>query len=318
MDTRLVKVAARVQETEDICVLDLVAADGGVLPRFSAGAHIDVHLPGGLTRQYSLCNDPADASHYKIGVLREPGGRGGSLQMHLLKPGDTVRISTPRNHFPLAHNPSKSLLIAGGIGITPILCMAERLAFLDLDFELHYCARSVSRTAFRNRIASSNFASKVIFHFDDMTSRRLDISTLLSRQDADTHLYVCGPKGLMDAVLTEARRTGWSEERLRYEFFSGPAVTGSATDSTFTVRVASSGLSIPVEANQTIVQALATAGVFVPTSCEQGVCGTCLTRVLQGDPDHRDLYLTEEEKARNDMCLPCCSRAKSAVLVLDL
>ena len=114
------------------------------------------------------------------------------------------------------------------------------------------------------------------------------------------------------------RRTGWSEERLRYEFFSGPAVTGSATDSTFTVRVASSGLSIPVESNQTIVQALATAGVFVPTSCEQGVCGTCLTRVLQGDPDHRDLYLTEEEKARNDMCLPCCSRAKSAVLVLDL
>jgi vanillate O-demethylase ferredoxin subunit len=319
VELRKVRVASRTQETDEICVIDLVSADGSPLPAFSAGAHIDIVLPSGLTRQYSLCNNPAETSRYTIGVLRERDGRGGSLEVHGLRTGDVVQISDPRNHFALAHEPSRSLLVAGGIGITPILCMAERLATLGSDFELHYCTRSAASTAFRSRISASAFAGRVKFHFDDQgPEQRLDLPALLSGQDPRTHLYVCGPKGLIDFVLSEARRSGWADSRLHHEFFAGPAATDAGASRPFSVKVASSGLCVTVGADQSVVEALAAAGVYVPTSCEQGVCGTCLTRVLQGEPDHRDLYLTEEEKARNDTFLPCCSRAKGDTLVLDL
>jgi vanillate monooxygenase ferredoxin subunit len=319
LSTLSVRVARKVAEAVDIATFELVAADGSALPPFGAGAHVDVQVPGGLTRQYSLCNDSSESHRYQIGVLRDPNSRGGSVAMHdQVKEGDLLQISTPKNHFPLAHEAQHSLLLAGGIGITPILCMAERLAVAGADFKMHYCTRSRERTAFRARIAASAFARKVHFHFDDgAPEQKFDIAATLSRPSAGVHLYVCGPKGFMDAVLHTARAWGWPEDRLHYEFFSAEVVK-SDTDAGFEVKLASSGRVIPVAKDQSVVAALAAAGVVIPTSCEQGVCGTCLTRVLEGEPDHKDMYLTPDEQAANDQFLPCCSRSKSGRLVLDL
>ena len=317
--TLSVRVARRTIEAEGICSFELVGTDGAPLPSFSAGSHVDVELPGGLTRQYSLCNDPTETHRYLIAVLRDAASRGGSAAMHdAVKEGDVLTISTPKNHFALAHDARSHLLLAGGIGITPLLCMAERLANVGAAFEMHYCTRSPARTAFVGRIAASPFAGRVQHHFDDgPAAQRLDIAALLAAPPAGRHLYVCGPKGFMDAVLATARAQGWPEAQLHYEFFAAE-VAPQAGDGSFEVKLASSGRIVVVPADRTIVQALAEAGVSVATSCEQGVCGTCLTRVIDGEPDHRDAYLTDEERCRNDRFLPCCSRASSARLVLDL
>ncbi|MBS0440423.1 MAG: oxidoreductase [Proteobacteria bacterium] len=314
-----VRVARKSIEAEDICSLELVSADGAPLPAFAAGSHVDVQLPGGPTRQYSLCNDPAETHRYLIAVLRDPRSRGGSAAVHeRVNVGDTLVISAPKNHFALAHDASSHLLLAGGIGVTPLLCMAERLAHAGADFEMHYCTRSPARTAFRQRIAASAFAARVAFHFDDgEAAQKLDIAALLAAPRAGRHLYVCGPKGFMDAVLGSARAQGWPQAQIHYEFFGADAAP-AAGDGGFEVMLASSGRVIKVAPDRSVVQALAEAGVSVATSCEQGVCGTCLTRVIEGEPDHRDLYLTPQEQAANDQFLPCCSRAKSARLVLDL
>ncbi len=319
MTTLQVRVARKAFEAEGICSFELVSADGRPLPAFSAGAHIDVQVPGGPTRPYSLCNDPAEGHRYLIAVLKDAASRGGSAGLHeRVNEGDLLAISAPKNHFALAHEAKRHLLLAGGIGITPLLCMAERLATAGADFDLHYCTRSEARTAFRLRIASSAYAPHVRFHFDDgAPAQRLDIASLLATPVPGQHLYVCGPQGFMDAVLATARRNGWPEAQLHYEFFgAAPAPTGGDRD--FEVMLASSGRVVPVPAGKTVVQALADAGVSVMTSCEQGVCGTCLTRVIDGQCDHRDQYLTPEEQAANDQFLPCCSRAKTARLVLDL
>ena len=317
--TLQVRVARKATEALDIVTLELVATDGSALPAFGAGAHIDVQLPGGITRQYSLCNDPKETHRYLVGVLRDPASRGGSQAVHdLVKEGDVLQISTPKNHFPLVHDAKKSLLLGGGIGITPILCMAERLANTGAAFEMHYATRSPERTAFRERIATSSFADKVAFHFDDgAPEQKLDLAKLLVKPEAGTHLYVCGPKGFMDAVLNTARAQGWPEDQLHYEFF-GATVEKSDSDASFEVKLASSGRIVMVPKDKTVTQALAEAGVEIMMSCEQGVCGTCLTRVLEGVPDHKDSYLTPEEQAANDQFLPCCSRSKTPQLVLDL
>jgi vanillate O-demethylase ferredoxin subunit len=317
-DKLRVRVARTWREAEGICGFELVALDGAALPAFSAGAHIDVYLPGGLTRQYSLCNDPQETNRYCLGVLRDPASRGGSEAMHALAEGSELDISAPKNHFPLAADAQRSLLLAGGIGITPILAMAQQLAASRAPFDMHYCTRSQERTAFVERIRSSAFARDVHFHFDDGGgAQQLSLPDLLAEPQPGVHLYVCGPKGFMDAVLGTARASGWPEDQLHYEFFSAQVVH-SANDASFDVRLASSGKVIHIAADQTVIQALALAGVEVPYSCEQGVCGTCLTRVIEGVPDHKDLYLTPEEQAANDQFTPCCSRSKSAVLVLDL
>lgn len=314
-----VRVARKAVEAVDICTFELVSTDGSALPAFAAGSHVDVQLPGGITRQYSLCNDPSESHRYLIGVLKDPGTRGGSKAMHeLVNEGDELEISAPKNHFQLVHEAKRSVLMAGGIGITPILCMAERLAIAGADFELHYCTRSKDRTAFYARIQKSSFADKVKFHFDDGDPKqKIDLSTTLHSHPPGIHLYVCGPKGFMDAVLNMARVKGWNDDQLHYEFFSAEVVK-SDSDGSFQVKLASSGKIVVVPKDQTVVEALAAAGVEVQTSCEQGVCGTCLTRVLEGEPDHRDMYLMPEEQAANDQFLPCCSRSKSPMLVLDL
>ena len=229
-----------------------------------------------------------------------------------------LHISAPKNHFPLAHEAAHSVLMAGGIGVTPVLCMAERLAISGSSFEMHYCTRSPERTAFRQRISESPYAPKVQFHFDDgPEGQKLQLHRLLSPVRPGTHLYVCGPKGFMDWLLGAARSAGWPEAQLHYEFF-GAEVVKSEHDESFEVRLASSGKVVTVPKDRTIVQALAAIGVEIATSCEQGVCGTCLTRVLEGEPEHKDMYLTPEEQAANDQLTPCCSRSKSPLLVLDL
>lgn len=317
--TLQVRVARKAVEAEGICSFELVSVDGAPLPAFSAGSHVDVQLPGGLTRQYSLCNDPRETHRYQIAVLRDAASRGGSVAMHdLVKEGDTLAISTPKNHFALAHEAKSHLLLAGGIGITPLLCMAERLANTGAAFEMHYCSRSRARTAFVERIAASSFAGRVHYHFDDgATVQKLDIPALLEAPQPGRHLYVCGPKGFMDVVLASARAAGWPEAQLHYEFF-GAEVAQKVDDGSFEVLLASSGRIVVVPPDRTIVQALAAEGIAVATSCEQGVCGTCLTRVIEGTPDHRDMYLTPEEQAAGDQMLVCCSRAATARLVLDL
>jgi vanillate O-demethylase ferredoxin subunit len=314
-----VRVLRKAVEAEDICSFELAAEDGQPLPAFSAGSHVDVEVGDGLTRQYSLCNDSAETHRYLIGVLREPASRGGSTAMHdRVQVGDVIAISAPKNHFALAHEAQSHLLLAGGIGITPILCMAERLAQTGADFTLHYCTRSAARTAFADRIRSSTFARRVAFHHDDGdVAQKLDIAALLAQPQAGTHVYVCGPKGFMDAVLGTARANGWPEAQLHFEFFSADVQPRDA-DEAFDVKLASSGRIVHIPKGMTVLNALADAGVIVPSSCEQGVCGTCITRVIEGEPDHRDMYFTPEEQAANAEFTPCCSRSKTPLLVLDL
>ncbi|MEX1165740.1 MAG: PDR/VanB family oxidoreductase [Hydrogenophaga sp.] len=318
--TLSVRVASKTLEALDIQRFELVDANGGALPAFAAGSHIDVFLPNGLIRQYSLCNSPSETHRYVLGVLRDPASRGGSVAMHgAVKEGDVLQISTPKNHFALAAGAQRSLLLAGGIGVTPILCMAEQLAEQGERFEMHYCTRERERTAFFDRIAESAFASNVTFHFDaGAAAQKLDIPALLTQPEAGCHLYVCGPKGFIHAVLDQAKTAGWPDAQVHCEFFAGEEVKAQAGDGSFHIKLASSGRLIVVPADTTVVKALTDAGVEVITSCEQGVCGTCLTRVMEGEIDHRDQYLTPEEQAANDQFLPCCSRAKSAMLVLDL
>jgi len=314
-----VLVIARNNQAQDICSFELARADGAPLPAFEAGAHIDVHLPGGLIRQYSLCNPPWQQQRYLIAVLKDPASRGGSQALHeQIRVGQTLLISEPRNLFPLSENAQRSLLFAGGIGITPILCMAERLQQLGAQFELHYCTRSSERAAFIERLQASPFAERVHLHFDDGdAAQRLDAAALLTDPDPGTHLYVCGPGGFMEHVLSTAKAQGWADERTHREYFAAAPVNHNNDDS-FAVQLASSGQIIQIPADQSVAEALEACGILIPLSCEQGICGTCLTRVLAGKPEHRDLFLTEAEQAQNDQFTPCCSRAKSPLLVLDL
>ena len=314
-----VRVAQKRTEAQDICSLELVALDGGALPPFTAGSHIDVLLPGGLVRQYSLCNPPHETHRYTIAVLRDAASRGGSAAVHdAIVQGGTLHISTPRNLFPIASQAPHHLLLAGGIGITPLLAMAEHLAASGQSFTLHHCNRSRARTAFLEQLGHAAYAAKIQHHFDDEpTAQAFDVASTLRSAPAGTHLYVCGPQGFMDAVLAAGRAAGWPEERLHREYF-GAAPQNAGQDGSFELEIASTGRVIQVEPDQTALAALLAAGIQIPMSCEQGVCGTCLTRIKSGTPDHRDQYLLPDEQSANDQFLPCCSRARSPRLVLDL
>ncbi len=325
-----VRLQRKQREAVDICSFELVDPAGGTLPPYGAGAHIDVHIRDGLVRQYSLIDaveiDPAEPRRgYRIAVLRDPAGRGGSRAMHDdLAEGDLLRIGQPRNLFPLAPGGGRSLLLAGGIGITPILCMAQRLSAAGAGFTLHYCARSADRMAFREAIAASPFADRVVFHVDDgPAGQRLDLAGALAGGDGGGHLYVCGPAGFNTAVVETAQRQGWRDGHIHFESFTAakgvaPSAAAAGGDRDFLVTLASSGKSYTVPPGRTVVEVLAAHGVDIPTSCEQGICGTCLTGLLDGEPDHRDQFLTNAERARNDRFTPCCSRAKSRTLLLDL
>jgi len=315
-----VRVHARTPLAEGVVGFELRALPGQSLPPFTAGAHIDVRPADGLVRQYSLCNDPAESDRYQIAVLRAANSRGGSVAMHdQVQQGDLLRISPPRNLFAL-QPASHALLIAGGIGITPLLAMAHTLSGQGASFELHYCGRQLAAMACVNQLHASRFSDQVRFHVDDATGQpSFHAETLLASQPAGTHLYVCGPSGFMDWVLGIGRQLGWPDGQLHREYFAGSSQAGARPgDESFEVRLARSGLSCRVASGQRVIDVLAAHGVDIPVSCEAGVCGTCLTTVLEGQPDHRDSFLTKEERQSGRQFTPCCSRSLTPLLVLDL
>jgi len=294
----------------DILGLELTGED---LPAYEAGAHVDVRIKSGLIRQYSLTGDPADGSKYRLGILRDPASRGGSETVHeTFKEGDTIQIGRPRNNFPL-HPAGHTVLFAGGIGVTPMLGMAYALEAKGASWEMHYCGRSADRLAFRDEMA--RFGAKVQFHVDDGPKEQaLDIDAVL-RSTADRQLYVCGPNGFMDFVVAAADRNGWDTAQVHLERFGAEVDTDGAP---FTVVAKRSGKTFDVAPGETIADKLAHAGVAVSLSCQSGVCGTCLTPVLEGTPDHRDLVQTDAEKASNARMTVCCSRSKTKTLILDI
>lgn len=314
-----VRVTRKIDEAEGICSFELRAVDGGELPRFEGGAHIDVHIAAGITRQYSLCNHPEERHRYLISVLKDSASRGGSRAMHeQVMQGQLLDISEPRNLFALDQRGAKHLLFAGGIGITPILAMAYELSHRGADFELHYCFRSQERAAFIEQLQHSPFAGRVHLHDDSGAQKqKLDAATLLANPESGTHLYVCGPSGFMSHILESAENAGWSQDQVHREFFAATPVE-HGTDSPFEVELATSGQVFHIPADRSVFEVLDEAGIVIETSCELGICGACITHVLQGVPDHRDQYMTAAEHACNDRFTPCCSRSKSPRLVLDL
>lgn len=305
----------------------LRADDGAALPGFEAGAHIRVRVDLGNGqsdwRHYSLIDFAAGGqsapAEYLIAVRKEAAGRGGSRFMHeRLREGDTLEAEPPKNDFPLHGGAGRAVLLAGGIGITPLLAMAHRLAALGRDFALHCCNRSAARAAYRARLRAAAFAERVFFHDDDgPPAQRIDLAATIGEPAPGRQLYVCGPKGFIEAVRTTARTRGWPEARVHFECFTG-ALPPVEEAGSFEVQLRSSGRVVRVPATLSVVDALAAEGIEIPVSCAQGVCGTCLTRVLEGEVAHHDLFLTPAEQAANDQFLPCCSRARSPRLVLDL
>ena len=303
---------------EDINGYELVDPNGHDLPRFSAGAHIGVRLGDDMWRDYSLWNDPAERRRYCIAVLREKLGEGSRRLHDEVRPGSLVEVSLPRNHFPLAEAAERYLLLAGGIGITPIMAMIAELRRRQAEFRLHYCARSPERTAFREELGLLAALGKVVFHYDggDPT-QGLDIAGLLRDPQPGTDLYICGPAGMMETAL--AASAHWPAGNVHVEYFAGPRAAPPArfeADRPFRVRLARTGGEYEVPAGETIIDVLRRHGVETRTSCELGYCAACMTRYLDGEPDHRDPILGET--ARKTHLLICCSRAKSEELVLDL
>lgn len=300
---------------------ELRAAAGGALPSFEAGAHIDVHLGPSLIRPYSLCNSPQETGRYLICVRRDDAGRGGSRTLHRdLTVGRRLRISPPRNHFPLVAA-RRHVLIAGGIGITPLLSMAETLAARGAPFVLHHYTSSAADAPLLERLRTSAFAARTVAHHSDQGDTiRTEPPAELLASDPDTAVYVCGPDGFMTHVTARATAAGWQPGQIHTERFA-PAVPSPAEDKAateFTVRIASTGIGYPVPADSTIADVLTAHGVEVELSCEQGICGACLTPVLAGEPDHRDEVQTPDERAAGDRITICCSRARTPELLLGL
>jgi len=310
------RIVDRTEIAEGVVCLKVEPCGGSSFPDWSAGAHVDVHIRPGTVRQYSLTG-LVERGRYTIAVQLEPASRGGSAAIHAgFGVGEEVVLSLPRNHFPLHEDAEHSLLFSGGIGITPILAMAYRLHALGKEFAWHVSARSQSRLPWGSELASLPFADRICVHLDDGPEDQwLDAGAALSRADLGTHVYVCGPPGYMDYVKKAADSAGLSREQVHSEHFGAEIdINGDP----FTVVTARTGLRIPVAPNESIVTALARAGIEVETGCQNGVCGTCLTSVISGRPDHRDMILTDTEKAENDRIALCCSRSQSAELVLDL
>lgn len=306
-------------ETSEIRSFELVARSLDVLPAFEAGAHIDVFPLPGISRQYSLVNDPQDRSRYLIGVKREPGGRGGSNAMHSqLSEGQTLKIGFPRNRFALRANAGRSILLGGGIGVTPLLSMAQSLSAAGRDFELHYFARSNSQMAFQDLIGNSRWYDRVSYHFGLVPPLLNEVLEEILGARGDDVVYICGPGPFMDAVRECAEAVGWPADAVVLEHFSAEPPKLMPESGSFIVRLDKRKLELTVPPDKTIVEVLREAGIELKTSCEQGVCGTCLTAVIEGDPEHLDLYLSDDEHASGKLIVPCVSRSKSKLLVLDI
>lgn len=314
-----VRVTAITRQTDDVSSFELTPLTITELPAFTAGAHIDLAAgPHGL-RQYSLCNTPAERHRYVLGVKRENPGRGGSRWLHeQVKVGDVLDISAPRNNFALNADATAHLLLAGGIGLTPMLAMAQALWQDGKDFLLCCFARSPAHLAFAEQLVTAPWRDRIRYHFDsapaDSLDARIDLPALLGAAVSGSHLYMCGPQGFMDAVRTAA--SAWPEEQVHLEYFSAAAVVHEDGDRPFEVSIASSGQVFTIGSGDSIAQVLLDNGIDILTSCEQGVCGTCVTPYLDGLPEHRDYCLSKKE--RDSKVALCCARSRSGRLVLDL
>lgn len=306
------------EETGDIRSFELVDVRGEPLPAFTPGAHIDVRLDKETVRQYSLCNAPGASDAYLIAVKNVPDSRGGSRAMHeRVKEGDELVISAPRNHFPLHEGAAHRVLIAAGIGITPLLSMAQHLQRAGESYELHYFTRSIHDTAFHELLSQPEFADKVNFHYAVADRLRELLRRLLWQRPDGHHLYMCGPRRFTE-VLEDVTAGIWPPDSVHTEYFSADPSASAGPCSPFDVQLQRSGCTVHVSADQSIVDALEKQGINVVTSCRQGVCGTCLTGLLDGEADHRDVFLSDKEHAAGDKIMVCVSRAKAARLVLDL
>ncbi len=308
------RVTRNARIADGIHLLEFRAADGAVLPAFTAGAHIAIQLPNGLLRKYSLCNDPAERDRYQIAVKREANGRGGSKALiDNTKAGDTLMVAKPVNDFSLPPRGQDFLFIAGGIGVTPMIAMIHELRAAGKRFRLFYFNRTPEMTAFRDELSAADLKDSVVIHYDDGDpARAFDLMPILKERQNREHLYCCGPRPLMEAV--RAMTDHWSSAAVHFEAFS-EAETHKAGDSAFDVRLAKSGKTIVVPADKTILEVLRDNGIEVPSSCETGTCGTCRTKIIEGIADHRDLVLAEHEKA--DTIMICVSRAKGDAITLD-
>lgn len=309
-------------ETDRVKSFRFRAVDGRQLPQFHPGAHLQIKVKlrpqlsdgSDMYRHYSLLSDPNDRSLYEIGVLKEPEGRGGSLYMHeQVNEGDTISVQAPKNEFPMAASADHSILIAGGIGITPILSMLHKLAADKKSFEMHYSARELTGLAFRNRVEQLAGEHAHFYASQDPQGQHLDLKHLLSTPKPGVHVYICGPRGMINAVREITADQGWPSAHVHFESFGAQPL---ADDQPIRVHLAKSKKTIIVPANRTILDSLLDAGVSVPHDCKRGECTMCTTRVLNGEPDHRDLCLNSEGKA-SSMCV-CVSRAKSKDLTLCL
>lgn len=307
-------VAGITEAAVGIRVLHLAAADGSPLPPGEPGGHVDLRLAGGLVRQYSLCDDSRDG-RYTLAVQREEPSRGGSAAVHALRPGDPVAVSAPRNTFPLAAGATRHVLVAGGIGITPLIAMLRALRAAGESVELHHFARSEAHLPFLDELAAD---PATIHHLGlDPAGTGAVLDRVLASPGAGDHVYVCGPAGLIDAVHDRARAHGWPAGTVHDERFvaTGTAPAGARR---FKAVLGRSGRTVEVDEDHTLLEALTAAGVDVPSSCGQGICGTCVTPVLGGAVDHRDTYLTDDERAAGDRLCVCVSRAAGSEVQLDL
>lgn len=315
--TLTVRVTRIARETPEILSFELAHPWGRSLPAYEAGAHIDVRMPGGFARQYSLAraSDGAPGT-YLIGVKREAASRGGSASMHArVREGDLLPISAPRNHFPLHEGAAQHLLLAAGIGMTPLLAMAQSLARRGAAFTLCVFARSRAHLAFADALNDPLLAPHLRLHLDEgEPHERIDLNALLAERATDAHLYMCGPAGFMEAVRRAA--AAWPEEAVHAEYFAAPTEDTAITGKPFTLRLTRRGIAVPVAADQTAVDALHDVGIDIPVSCEQGLCGTCVVGAVGEGAEHRDFCLSGAE--RQHKVALCCSRAKGAELVLDL
>jgi phthalate 4,5-dioxygenase reductase subunit len=310
------KVTDKREIADDIFLFELRDESGALLPPFTAGAHLLVHTPAGIERRYSLCNAPAERHRYVIAVKRDAAGSGGSLSMVCdVHAGTTLVVSPPENYFPLAEQASRYLLIAGGIGITPMRAMMAELAARNAPFEVIYCTRSPETTAFLDELQTGDFAAQVRVHHDfGDRAQSLAFAPLVAERDPNTHVYCCGPRPLMQAVRDATSH--WPSSAVHFEDFGTSVHENAAGEKPFTVRLARSGGRVNVAPGETILDALRARGVETPSSCEAGTCGSCRTRLLAGQADHRDFVLDEDEQASEIMI--CVSRAWSDELVLDI
>ncbi len=308
---------------------EMVHPDGEDLPEFTAGSHIDFYFRDGSVRQYSLCNDPRERHRYLIAILREDRGRGGSQALHeRLHVQRTVFIGKPRNNFPVHEEAEHHLLLAGGIGVTPMMSMICHFQAIGADFTMYYCTRSPEYTCFHQELADLIAEGRVILHHDDgYPEKGLDIKALLKDHTEGTHLYYCGPPGFMRAA--ENSSAHWPDGTVHFEHFSIEASPKSRMSSEelsdagdgavgigFQVKIASTGAVFAVPNHKSMIEVLAENGVEIESSCKSGLCRTCVVPYLEGVVDHRDLVLSESERAQ--YLTPCCSRAKSNLIVLDL